>query len=213
MKKQFGLLLLLLFISNFLSAQNVTRIACVGNSITYGAGIENRDKDSYPAVLGQMLGNTYDVRNFGVSGRTMLNKGDYPYTNEQAYKDALAFNPNIVIIKLGTNDSKPYNWQYKDEYQQDTEALINSFKALPSKPEVYLCLPAKAYTLKWGINDSIIVNEVIPEVLKVADKCNVKVINLYSPTTNMHENFPDDIHPNEIGAKVLAKEVYNAITR
>ena len=32
------------------------KVACIGNSITAGSGIKNRDKDSYPSVLNQMLG-------------------------------------------------------------------------------------------------------------------------------------------------------------
>ena len=86
--------------------KDAVRVACIGNSITFGAGIKNRSRDSYPSVLARMLGDNYWVKNFGVSARTMLNKGDHPYMNEPAYKNALAFNPNIVVIKLGTNDSK-----------------------------------------------------------------------------------------------------------
>ena len=73
------------------------RIACIGNSITEGMGIADKAKDSYPAQFGQMLGEGYDVRNFGVSGRTMLRKGDYPYWNEQAYADCKQFCPDVVI--------------------------------------------------------------------------------------------------------------------
>ena len=93
--------------------KDAVRVACVGNSITYGAGIKNRSHDSYPSVLGRLLGDKYWVKNFGVSARTMLNKGDRPYMKEQAYQQALAFNPNIVVIKLGTNDSKSFNWVHK----------------------------------------------------------------------------------------------------
>jgi lysophospholipase L1-like esterase len=86
---------------------NAVRIACIGNSITDGAGIDMNSEKGYPACLQKDLGTGYLVNNFGVSGRTMLNKGDYPYMKELAWKDAMAFKPNIVIIKLGTNDSKP----------------------------------------------------------------------------------------------------------
>ena len=81
-------------------ATEVIRVACVGNSITFGAGIANRDRDSYPSVLGQMLGRGYEVRNFGFSARTMLMKGDHPYMKEQMFQDALKYNPDIVVIKL-----------------------------------------------------------------------------------------------------------------
>lgn len=92
-----------------LHAEDVIRIACVGDSITYGAGIEERAKNSYPAQLQNLLGDRYQVENFGVSGRTLLKQGDKPYWDEPAYQNALKLKPDMVIIKLGTNDVKPLN--------------------------------------------------------------------------------------------------------
>ena len=126
--------------------KDAVRVACIGNSITFGAGIKNRSRDSYPSVLARMLGDNYWVKNFGVSARTMLNKGDHPYMNEPAYKNALAFNPNIVVIKLGTNDSKSFNWKYKADFMKDAQNMINAFKGLPSQPKIYLC-----YTSNYSI--------------------------------------------------------------
>ena len=106
MKKLINLIVFILIASLNGWAQEATeviRVACVGNSITFGAGIANRDRDSYPSVLGQMLGRGYEVRNFGFSARTMLMKGDHPYMKEQMFQDALKYNPDIVVIKLGTN--------------------------------------------------------------------------------------------------------------
>ena len=105
--------------------KDAVRVACIGNSITFGAGIRNRSRDSYPSVLARMLGDNYWVKNFGVSARTMLNKGDHPYMNEPAYKNALAFNPNIVVIKLGTNDSKSFNWKYKADFMKDAQTTVS----------------------------------------------------------------------------------------
>ena len=134
-------------------ATEVIRVACVGNSITFGAGIANRDRDSYPSVLGQMLGRGYEVRNFGFSARTMLMKGDHPYMKEQMFQDALKYNPDIVVIKLGTNDSKSFNWKYKADLPKDIQTMVSAFKAIPSKPKIYLCYPPKAYQVQYSIND------------------------------------------------------------
>lgn len=187
------------------------RVACIGNSITYGAGVKNRQQDSYPAVLGSMLGKAYYVKNFGVSARVMLNKGDNPYMKEQKYQDALKFNPNVVVIKLGTNDTKPQNWKYKADFMKDMQTMIDSFAALPAKPKIYLCSPAKAYTDSWGINDSIIVKEVIPMVKKLAKKNKLQLIDLHLATSDKEELFPDKIHPNEQGAKIMASTVFQVI--
>lgn len=187
--------------------KDAVRVACIGNSITFGAGIRNRSRDSYPSVLARMLGDSYWVKNFGVSARTMLNKGDHPYMNEPAYKNALAFNPNIVVIKLGTNDSKSFNWKYKADFMKDAQTMIDAFKGLPSQPKIYLCYPSKAYLTGDGINDDIISKEIIPMIKKLAKKNDLSVIDLHTAMDGMPELFPDRIHPNEKGAQVMAKVV------
>ena len=192
--------------------KDAVRVACIGNSITFGAGIKNRSRDSYPSVLARMLGDNYWVKNFGVSARTMLNKGDHPYMNEPAYKNALAFNPNIVVIKLGTNDSKSFNWKYKADFMKDAQNMINAFKGLPSQPKIYLCYPSKAYLTGDGINDDIISKEIIPMIKKPAKKNDLSVIDLHTAMDGMPELFPDRIHPNEKGAQVMAKAVYQSIS-
>ena len=192
--------------------KDAVRVACIGNSITFGAGIRNRSRDSYPSVLARMLGDSYWVKNFGVSARTMLNKGDHPYMNEPAYKNALAFNPNIVVIKLGTNDSKSFNWKYKADFMKDAQTMINAFKGLPSQPKIYLCYPSKSYLTGDGINDDIISKEIIPMIKKLAKKNDLSVIDLHTAMDGMPELFPDRIHPNEKGAQVMAKAVYQSIS-
>ena len=192
--------------------KDAVRVACIGNSITFGAGIRTRSRDSYPSVLARMLGDSYWVKNFGVSARTMLNKGDHPYMNEPAYKNALAFNPNIVVIKLGTNDSKSFNWKYKADFMKDAQTMIDAFKGLPSQPKIYLCYPSKAYLTGDGINDDIISKEIIPMIKKLAKKNDLSVIDLHTAMDGMPELFPDRIHPNEKGAQVMAKAVYQSIS-
>lgn len=168
--------LFLLFIAvQYVAAQKkVIKIACIGNSITYGVGTRNPAKDSYPAVLGQMLGDGYEVRNFGVSARTMLMKGDNPYMKEERYRQALDYNPDIVTIKLGTNDTKPQNWRYKSDFKKDMETMIRTLRALPSKPEIYLCYPIPAYAVQWGINDSIIVHGVMPVINRLVSQIRIE---------------------------------------
>lgn len=210
-----SLLLVLLLTVSEVAAQSVSeiRVACIGNSITYGSQIKDRDRDSYPAVLNRLLGDGYDVKNFGVGGRTLLNKGDRPYMNEKAYQDALAFNPHIVIIKLGTNDSKSFNWKHKVDFKKDLQIMIDAFKALPTRPQIYLCYPSKAYQTGDNINDNIISKEIIPMIKKVARKNKLPVIDLYTAMDGVPELFPDKVHPNEEGAKRMAKTVYEALNK
>ena len=188
------------------------KVACIGNSITYGYQILNRARDSYPAVLGQLLGDGYEVKNFGFSARTLLIQGDRPYMKEKMYQDALTYNPQIVVIKLGTNDTKPQNWKYKKAFTRDLRKMVVAFQKLSSVPKIYLCYPAKVYNKGWGsINDSIITHEVIPMINQVAKQMGVAVIDLHTVTSNMSAQFPDKIHPNAVGAAVLAKTVCSSI--
>lgn len=209
--KKVLVLLLLLAAGIAQAASDTIRVACVGNSITYGHGINNRMTDSYPAQLERMLGVPWQVRNFGFSGRTLLLKGDSPYMKEAMYQDALAYLPHVVVIKLGTNDSKPQNWKFSAYFKQDLTTLVESFQKLSSKPRVFLCYPAKAFSESWGIRDSVIYNGVIPYVKAVANQTGCPIIDLYTPTTSVPELFPDNIHPNAAGAKLLAEVVAKAL--
>ena len=187
------------------------RIACVGDSITYGAAIKDRVKNCYPAQLGRMLGEKFEVRNFGVNGATLLKKGDKPYWKLKAYANARDFQPEVVVIKLGTNDSKPHNWKHKEEYVADYVALIESFRKLASKPVVWLCYPVPAYPGRWGITDKVMKEEVMPRLDEVAKKSGCKVIDLYSALSDKKEMFPDLVHPNAKGATLIAEAVSSAI--
>ena len=182
------------------------RVACIGNSITDGFGIEMATQLGYPAQLQRLLGSEYNVKNFGVSSRTMLNKGDYPYMNELAWRDALAFQPDIVIVKLGTNDSKPENWQYGAELQADMQQMVDALRADGRKPQIYLCTPIPAFKPTWNINDSVIVNGIIPVIRKVAKKNKLQVIDLHTDYANDGDKMlADGIHPNDKGARRMAE--------
>jgi len=187
------------------------KVACVGDSITYGSGIKDRAKDSYPAQLGKLLGADYEVANFGVGGATLLSKGNKPYIETYAYLPALKFEPNIVVIKLGTNDSKPFNWIYKEDFESDLISLINSFASLPTKPVIFLCRQAPAIEDRWGITESVIAGEVFPKVQKVAKERGLTVIDMHKILEGKPDLFSDKIHPNPEGAKLMAQEVQKAI--
>ena len=196
-------------------AENAIRVACIGNSITDGSGIDMAETSGYPAQLQNILGADYHVRNFGVSARTMLNKGDYPFMNELAWRDALAFEPNVVVIKLGTNDSKPKNWQFGDGFMADMQQMIDSLKALPSKPRIMLCTPIPAYKSSFTISDSTIVAGVIPAIRRVAQKNKLEIIDLHEKFTNTDgsQMQSDGIHPNEKGAGQMARIIGEAIVQ
>lgn len=183
------------------------RIACIGNSITAAGGLY----DSYPAQMHTLLGAGYDIRNFGVNGKTMLKNGNDPYWNNEAFSNALGFEPNIVTIMLGTNDSKPQNWEpFKDEFEDDYKAMIDTFQALPSNPEIYLCIPAKVFDNSYDILDSNIVKiKLIIE--QIGAELNLPLIDCYTFFEDRPDLFTDGVHPTYNGMWEYAKMIYLAI--
>lgn len=190
------------------------RVACIGNSITDGFGIDMAEQQGYPAQLQRLLGSGYCVRNFGVSSRTLLNKGDRPYQNERAWRDALAFKPDIVLIKLGTNDSKPENWQYGKDFAADLQQMVDALKAGENHPRIVLCTPIPAFKPTWNINDSVIVNGITPIINKVAKKNKLQVVDLHTCFAGEGDKMlADGIHPDAKGARRLAEIIAEALRK
>ena len=209
--------------------RDAVRVACIGNSITDGHGIDMNDVKGYPAQLQKLLGSDYQVKNYGVSGRTLLKKGDQPYWKEQAWRDAQSYKADIVVIKLGTNDSKPENWQHGDEFEQDLRAMIDQLKPMvpvlnkkgkPTKkmqrsatPRILLCTPVPAYKPSWNISDSVITTQIIPIINKVAQSEGLEVVDLHTlfNNTDGQQMQSDGIHPTEKGCSQMAKAIGAAI--
>ena len=192
--------------------QDAVRVACIGDSITDGHGIDLRTVNGYPAQMQTMLGDGYFVKNLGVSARTMMNTGDLPYMNELAWQDALAFQPNVVVIKLGTNDTKTQNWTNRKAFSADLQKMIDALKALPTKPKIYLCTPIPAIKDSWTINEKLIVEEEIPAIQEVAKKNKLEVIDLHTAFVGQEALYQTDgIHPTQQGARKIAEIVAKAI--
>lgn len=206
------LILFLPALAILISCNQTVRVACIGDSITEGACIGNEAVNSYPSQLQQILGNKYDVLNAGRGWATMTKKGDVPYWTRNEFHNVFAFKPNIVVIKLGTNDSKPRNWNAVD-FAQGLQNMIDTLKTLPSPPSILLCLPAKAYAHYSDIRDTIIVSGIIPCITRIANENKLQVVDLHTALSNKPELFPDSIHPNEKGYRIIAEEVAKEVVR
>lgn len=185
---------------------NAMKVACIGNSITYGARLKYRDTESWPAQLQVMLGKDYNVRNYGNSGATMTN-GDRGYMKEPPYKYAKIFAPDLVFIKLGTNDVQPLRWQGEEAFTEAYQQMVDELKALPSHPKIVLCLPATSYREEKHV-DAEIAGKTFPLIQKIAKKNKLDVIDLHTPTANHPELFPDKLHPNAEGEKIIAETIF-----
>jgi lysophospholipase L1-like esterase len=191
-------------------APAVVRVACVGDSITQGSGAEKGK--SYPSQLQEMLGSAWEVGNFGVSGRTLLKKGDHPYWIESTYQNALKFKPAVVIIMLGTNDTKSQNWKFEAEFVADYTELVKSFLALESKPRVFVCRPCPVPEPgKYGINEAAIQLE-IPRIDALARDLKLDVIDMHAALESKPQLLPDRVHPSTEGAREMAAAAFHALT-
>ncbi len=186
------------------------KVACIGDSITEGVGAAGGK--SYPSQLQGLLGEHWKVENFGVSGRTLLKKGDYPYWKEAKYQNALKSEPNVVIIMLGTNDTKPQNWAHETEFVADYTELVKSFQALPSKPRIYVCRPCPVPEPgNFGINEKNN-QEWIKRIDKLAKDMDLGVIDMHEALEKHPEMLPDKVHPNTEGAGEMAGAAFKALT-
>ena len=199
-------------LANAEPAAKKIKVACVGDSITFGAGVADRENANYPAQLQKLLGDDFEVRNFGHGGRTLLNAGDGPYTKSSKFEEALNFAPDVVVIKLGTNDSKSHNWRHKNNFISDYQGLINRFRQLPSQPVVWICKPVPAF-LEGGINGTIVAHEILPRIDSISQKTGAPVIDLYTPLLAFPQHFPDKVHPNADGAGEIAKIVAGVLSK
>ena len=213
MKKTLLLLCLLLCTTAY--AQKKIKVACVGNSVTYGAGIDNREVNSYPAQLQRMLGEDYEVMNFGKSGATLLNKGHRPYCEQEEYKAALDFAGDLVVIHLGLNDTDPRNWpNYRDNFVSDYLALINSFRQANPDCRIWICrmtpISHRHPRFKSGTRDWYRMEQTaIEEIARLAD---TGLIDLQAGLYNRPDLLPDALHPTAEGAGILARTIYQELT-
>jgi acyl-CoA thioesterase-1 len=186
----------------------VIQVCCIGDSITQGAG----SSKPWPKMLGEALGEKWKFHNFGISARTLLAKGDFPYTKEKKYQQALELKPDVVLLALGTNDSKPHNWKHKAEFVADYKQIIADMRQANPKVRVYVLLPIPAYPSNFGITDAVISSDVLPLVKQVAAETKSELIDLNTPMLDQAKLVPDKVHPNAEGHKLMAGVIYEALT-
>ena len=208
--------LFLIFLAVFFQScePTVIKVACVDDSITEGYGLTDKANEAYPAIIARELGKKYRVLNFGQSGTTLLKKGDRPYWNNIAFKNVLAYEPDIIIIQLGTNDSKQQNIpSYPGEFIDDLRAMVDSFRLLPSRPDIYLCKPVPSFPNEYNINDSVLMADVVPAIEQVATEQSCKIIDLHTTFVDRMNLFPDGVHPGKEGAVELAEYIASSIKK
>ena len=197
------------------------KVACVGDSITYGHGISGWTKNNYPAQLQEMLGDAYHVENFGHSGRTLSDSGDKPYSESKQYNLSLEYDADIIVFMLGSNDSKPENWTNHDTFISEYNKMLDAYKENNPNVRIILCTPARAFfsgnksegKTNFDIQPSI-VEQMGIRIRTFALLNGYECIDVYDITAGHKEWFEkDNVHPNAEGATAIANAVYEKITK
>ena len=190
--------------------QGAIKIAAIGDSLTYGYGLENRQQDAYPSILLELLGSHYQVANYGLSGRSLLSTSDYPYLKEKNAQQSLESDADIVIIMIGSNDSRAAYWN-KEQFIKEYRDFVKCYIKLPSQPDVFIVAPPHVPTSRFGLNNEVIRDEIQQIVEDVATELGVHFINLYPITEGHPEYYSDGLHLTPLGNRVIAKAIFSAL--
>ena len=217
MKKKL-FLVLCLFVGTIAAAQKKEqpiRVSCIGNSITYGSGLKQPELYSYPSQLQGLLGEKYEVGNFGKPGATLLRRAFRPYDKQEEFQKAMDFHGDIAVIHLGINDTSPLAWpNYKDEFFHDYTALIDSVRKSNPKVRIIVArmtpLPDRHPRFLSGTRDWHA--QIQKAIEQVAELNGCELIDFHAPLYHRPDLIPDAIHPNREGYAIMAQVVYSAIT-
>ena len=191
------------------------RIACVGDSTTYGHGIKNWPKNNYPAVLQTLLGEKYHVNNYGVSSFAVQENADRSYRTLPHYQESLAYEADYVVFMMGSNDSKPENWKGGDAFKEDLLSLLDTY----GDTEIILCTLPSAFFMEGqteGVTEHdiqpLIVNEIADITREVAAEQGYTLLDIHAFTAEHPEWFSKDgVHPSNEGAAAMAQELYSVL--
>ena len=199
--------------------EDIIKVACVGDSITFRHGFEDEPENNYPFVLSALLGEKYEVVNFGESGTCVQIDGDCAYVDQEVYQSGLEYEADVLIFMIGTNDSKEWNWKDGETFRRAYETLLDSYLGETCVPTVYIGISPKAFYVKgetsgaagFGIQPEI-VEQIVAIQREVAKERGYEMIDIYALSDKYPEYFAEDgIHPTKEGAEIIAKVVVEAI--
>lgn len=200
------------------------KVVCLGTSVTKGKvrikGGGLAAKVPYSAKLQELLGPSYCVENYGMSGISVLKSSDTPIWKKSQLQELQNMLPDIVLLHFGARDTIESN--FKTDFSKDYGSLISLFTNLPSRPQVYLLSVAPFYpgTASAGHEDRAYglardhVNSLhvplhhlakdtgIPPPVSVFNVFRNKCPDMNKKCTWMSE---DGVHPNDDGHAAIAQ--------
>jgi lysophospholipase L1-like esterase len=189
--------LLSLILSTACCFAEATKVACLGDSITRGRG-----PSAYPSQLSKLLGEAFEVKNFGRGGIPLAR-----YDQTKECQNALGFQADTVIIMLGTNDAHTKNWKSKAFFKEKLKSLMAGCRKANPKVAIYLCTPLPIFRSKWGHDAKQLADEIVPTVKEVAAEEKCELIDLNTLFLDKESLMKDGVHPKGEGYTIIAKTV------
>ena len=187
-----------------LNKKGKIKIACVGDSITEGWASSNPDLRSYPAVLGRLLGEKYEVKNYGIGGATLMRCSDSPYREKWGYINSTEDKPDVVLLMLGTNDGdRDYNIRRLGGFYADYVSMINEYKQIGAEVIVMTC-PELFCSVH---NENI--RKIVEWQKEAAQRCGCELIDINEYSHTRPYCFPDHVHCDDSGYATMAMYIYN----
>ncbi len=195
----------------------MARIACIGDSLTWGFGLSDPWRESYPVVLQEMLrekvGESYEVRNFGCNGASVRADSYAGYVETSAFRSSLAWEPDIVLLMLGSNDASPYDWD-PDAFRRDYEHIVAAYRELPSAPRIILIAPPRIHRVLgetfMGLSPEILEEGIRPTIRAIAAAAGLEFIDLVDLFPDARYCF-DGVHPQASGAQMMAEAIIDSV--
>ena len=193
------------------------RVACIGDSLTWGFALADPWRESYPAVLQAMLrekaGEGYEVRNFGCNGASVRADAYAGYVDTSAFRSSLVWEPDIVLLMLGSNDASPYDWD-PDAFRRDYEHIVALYQGLPSAPRIILIAPPRIHRVMgetfMGLSPEILEEGIRPAIRSIAAAAGFELIDLVDLFPDARYCF-DGVHPHASGARMMAAAIINSV--
>lgn len=192
--------------------QEILKVAIIGDQMALGEKMDNAETDAYPVQLQSLLGENYILKTFAVKNATVLRNGNQPIWEDTLFQQAQDFQPDIVILHLGWNDTKIKNWyKYGDEFIINYNEMIDTFAILKSKPKVMLCRPTRIFDIVNGMNDSTLTVGILPNIDSVGVRKDLEIIDLYQFLGKRGDLFKHGVYPNKLACRIMAEIIYDAI--
>jgi len=196
-------------------------ILCIGDSMTHGARVHR--KETYPAILHELLEKRFNVLNLGVGGATMQDLSNQSYRALPHWKLALESKRiALTIIQLGTNDAMAANWN-ATRYKQDYMKLLRDLRKAHHKKEILVSVPptvlkSTSQARKRGLLSKDIVDNDIPGLIRSAQAeagLKFEAVDMQAAFKQdghrMEELYLlDNVHPSPAGYTVMAAALANA---